>query len=449
METPSSTRRDTRSQTLAALNNSIPVSKGKNEESEKSVSKKRTRNGKQQQERSALIDITNDSPIAGLAMGTPSSAIAKQRKAKNMMMTPGSGEALLRGQVKSLLQKVEEEAELSKVSLESRPFLHLQGCVNSPMRLLAPTPANTPQVSNLSEDGGINNSGLGSIVMALPVVEEQLKISEVVGGIFDGMKQEVSLEPQKSLTTRSLLLDFSEKSESSDSSECHSVVTDQGVITGESSAWKEKPSPDDDNASIWSIQVVASTHDEDEETIEDMGDDYYKEEEDYDDGGFFDELCQGLSKISMKEMFTGKHTRFVYNSDHEIDQECADDYYEEEEEEDYDELCSKISMKEMFTGKHTRFVYNSDHEIDQECADDYYEEEEEEDYDELCGGLSKISMKEMFTVKHTRFVYNSDDEIDQECAETEDSDDVSLDIIRLKGLPTPKGKHLRFPLEEQ
>ena len=94
------------------------------------MSKTRTRNGKQQQDRSALIEITNDSPIVGLAMKTPSSAISKQRRAKNIMMTPGSGEALLRGQVKTLLQKVEEEAELSKVSLESRPFLHLQGCGN-------------------------------------------------------------------------------------------------------------------------------------------------------------------------------------------------------------------------------------------------------------------------------------------------------------------------------
>ena len=178
----------------------------------------------------------------------------------------------------------------------------------------------------------------------------------MVSDIFDGMKQEVSLESQKSLITRSLLLEFYDKSESLDSSECYSVVTDQGVITGESSACKQKPSPDDDNASIWSIQVIASTHDDDEKTIEDMGDDYYEEEEEDYDGALFDELCEGLSKISMKEMFTGKHTRFVYNSDNEIDQECA---------------------------------------------------------------------------------------------ETKDSDGVSLDIIRLKGLPTPKGKHLRFPLEEQ
>ncbi|KAB2014894.1 hypothetical protein ES319_D09G259400v1 [Gossypium barbadense] len=58
-------------------------------------------------------------------METPSSAIGKQRssRAKSMMMTPGSGEALLRDQVKTLLQKVEEEAELSNVSMQSHPFL--------------------------------------------------------------------------------------------------------------------------------------------------------------------------------------------------------------------------------------------------------------------------------------------------------------------------------------
>ncbi|MBA0803009.1 hypothetical protein Gohar_013261, partial [Gossypium harknessii] len=171
METPLSSRRVTRSQTLASSNNGIPVSKGKNEGSEKSASKTRTRNGKQQQdeERSALIDITNDSPIVGVAMETPSAVVGKGKTNMMTMMTPGSGEALLRGQVKNLLQKVEEEAEVSKVPLESRPFVHLQ----SPMALVAPTPANTPNISNLSEDGA-----LGSMLMDLPVVEEELNISE-------------------------------------------------------------------------------------------------------------------------------------------------------------------------------------------------------------------------------------------------------------------------------
>lgn len=113
---------------------------------------------KQQQDRSALIDITNDSPIVGLAMGslkTPSSALSKKRMniQGQFARTPGSGEALLRGQVKTLLQKVEEEAELSKITLENRPLFNLQGLINSPSNLVAPTPANTPQVFSLSVDG--------------------------------------------------------------------------------------------------------------------------------------------------------------------------------------------------------------------------------------------------------------------------------------------------------
>ncbi|KAB1201818.1 hypothetical protein CJ030_MR8G020132 [Morella rubra] len=284
MESPSSARRVTRSQTLAGHANSdnsinsIPISR-KIEDSEKGVSKSRQRSVKQQQDRSALIDITNDSPIVGLAMsslGTPSSSIAKQRSSRAKNSTPGSGEALLRGQVKTLLQRVEEEAELSKISQESRPFLHVQGFVNSPTGLLAPTPANTPHVSNLSG----NNTSTGS-ASAVPsaVVEEQL-ISQVVSYIlFDGKKQE-SLESEKTLITRSLLQDFSEKSEGSDSSECSSGMSFQAGAEGSND--KEKSSAEDDDASVWSMQVNASTHDEDEEEAIEEGEEeeYYDEEED-------------------------------------------------------------------------------------------------------------------------------------------------------------------------
>ncbi|KAJ4844569.1 hypothetical protein Tsubulata_023585 [Turnera subulata] len=370
METPSSTRRVTRSQTLAALNNSatnnsIPISR-KAEDSEKGLTKSR-RNKKQQQDRSALIDITNDSPIVGLAMGsleTPSSATTKQRgsRAKIIISTPGSGEALLRGQVKTLLQKVEEEAELSKLLLENRPLRRVQGLVYSPMGLLAPTPANTPQIPNLSGDGGGDNSGL-ALGTPLPVVEETLKICQVA---VNDAEQE-SLESQKSLT-RSLLFDFSEKFETSDSSECSSVLTFEEA---RDQCSKDKSSPgDDDKASVWSIQANASTHDEEdeEEILEGLGDieEYYHEEcddaddEDEDDGGMLDELCEGISKISVAE---------------------------------------KTTIAE-FAGKHTRFVYNSDDEIVEE---------------EVCSGGSSSSPG----------------------------------VLRLKGLPTPKGKHLRFNVDEE
>ncbi|KAK7360184.1 hypothetical protein VNO77_02166 [Canavalia gladiata] len=339
METPSSTaRRVTRSQ--AAFAASIG-SRKKNEDSEKSVSKTMQRNnGQQLQDRNALVDISNDSPIVGLANGndleTPLSSIAKQRVKK----TPGSGEALLRGQVKTLLQKVEEEAEISKLSMEIRPFLQLS---NSPISLLAPTPANTPQIPNLS---ALSNAALLSPPSS--VVQEQL-LSQVVDQIFEGKNNE-NPESEKCVISRSLLLDFSDKSEVS---ECSSEIIQGGSTT------------EDDGASIWSIQANASTHDEDDvgeemSEEEDETEDYYEDAEDEecydDDGGLLDELCAGLNNISVNEKGRGKHTRFVYNSD--------------------DELAEEVE--------------------------------------------------------------------DEGCAEV-----ASPNVLRLKGLPTPKGKHIRFPEEEK
>ncbi|PSS00479.1 Portal protein [Actinidia chinensis var. chinensis] len=345
METPSSTRRVTRSQTLSASNNNKTMSK-KIEDSGKGVSKSR-------QDRSALIDITNDSPIVGLAMGkleTPILAMSKKSQAKNTKTssTPGSGEALLRGQVKTLLQKVEEEAELSKLSFEERPFSHLLSFVNSPMGLLAPTPANTPQILSLSDHEGFKNSCLASVTPS--PVQEQLTISQMVTEIIGGIKQGGS-ESEKILITRSLLLDFSEKSEISDSSECSSVLTHMEGV----SESKEKPSMEEDNCSVWSVQVNASTLDDEEEIDDD----------------------------------------------------------DEVEEEEGNGLCEEIY--------------------------------------ELCEEMSKISVNggTKYSGKHTRFVYNSDDELEGVESEESSSSSSLSGIIRLKGLPTPKGKHLRFPVEEE
>ncbi|GAB4848474.1 hypothetical protein Ancab_003179 [Ancistrocladus abbreviatus] len=385
METPSSsTRRVTRSQTLAALNNTangsnaIPISR-KGEESEKGMSKPRQR--KEEKDRSALLDITNDSPITGLATGsseTPLSSVAKRRN-NQCKMTPGSGEALLRGTVKTLLQKVEEEAELSKFSMESRPFISLGRFLNSPMGLLAPTPANTPQILGLSVDESVKDDDR---IMESPV-EDQLMTSQVVlSQTLDGKKAE-GVDSEKSMI-RSLLLDFSSKSENSESSDCSSVVTYQGREGGgENEIPGEKSFVEDDDASIWSIQVNASTRDDEDE------DEVIKEGE-------------------------------------------AEEETEEEEEEECD------------------YYYNGGY---------YNEEEGEEDpglLDEVCTGMSKISMKgdgetTRFKGKHVRFVYNSDDELVEEAegncaAEKEESENLES-VLRLKGLPTPRGKHLRFLVE--
>lgn len=236
--------------------------------------KSRQRNGATpKQERSALFDITNDSPIVGLAMQSPSSGVVGKSRIKS---TPGSGEALLRGQVKNLLQKVEEgEAHvITKMSVESRPFIHL---VTSPMGLLAPTPANTPQVLD-----GVQ------VVIASPVVSEQLRAAAAAPS------SQVDKSPS---ITRSLLLDFSDKSELWESS---SVVTQQN--------------PEDDNSSVWSMQVNASTKDEEDDEEEVVYSYSYREEEEYydeEEEGDVEGLCEGMRKMR----FAGKHTRFVYDSD--------------------------------------------------------------------------------------------------------------------------------------
>ncbi|KAK6913641.1 hypothetical protein RJ641_020962 [Dillenia turbinata] len=173
MEIPSSTRRVTRSQPLA--------------ESAKSASKSRQKTEKQQ----ALIDITNDSPIVGLATGsleTPSS-MAELRQA------PGSSEALLRGQLKALPQKIEEEAELSKLSLENRQFFpKIQGFTNSPVGILAPTPANTPHITadshshNTSQIQEFTNFLVQIDANPSPIQEQLVEISE---------ENEVLVDPER------------------------------------------------------------------------------------------------------------------------------------------------------------------------------------------------------------------------------------------------------------
>lgn len=116
------------------------------------------RKGKSER-RSALLDITNDSPIVGLAveaLGTPITASMSKNLAK-VKQTPGSGEALLRGQVKNLLQKIEEEGGELVKPLDRNPAARFQCLAGSPaLRFLAPTPANTPLVGNLSDNAVID-----------------------------------------------------------------------------------------------------------------------------------------------------------------------------------------------------------------------------------------------------------------------------------------------------
>ncbi|KAG5620944.1 hypothetical protein H5410_006162 [Solanum commersonii] len=206
---------------------------------------------KEMTKKSALFDITNGSPIVGLATGilkTPLSAVSRSTQGRKCC-TPGSGEALLRGQVKNLLQMVEEEAE---ISLGKRTnIFHVEG-------LVAPTPANTPLMD-------LSANELLPPVTASPV-EDKFVISQILNKIvYEGKTKQESVESEMSVT-RSLLLDFCDKSESS----------------------------------------VGFTHQEDEEEE--------KEKE-------IDELCEAISSMNVNgggQKFAGKRTKFVYNSDDEF-----------------------------------------------------------------------------------------------------------------------------------
>lgn len=131
--------------------------------------------------------------------------------------------------------------------------------------------------------------------------------------------------------TRSLLLDFSDKSEVWESSDCSSVVTQN---------------TEDDNSSLWSMQVNASTKDEEDDEDEVYS---YTEEDDeeYYEEGIVDELCEGMRKMRVETEFAGKHTRFVYDSeDEEIVVEAK-------------EQSPRVLRLKGFptpTGKHVRFA---------------------------------------------------------------------------------------------
>lgn len=172
-------------------------------------------------------------------------------------------------------------------------------------------------------------------------------------------KQErMALNFTESPLTRALLFDSPGKSDISESSVLFSEITCDGSLK----------SVDEDKSSVWSMQANASTDDyEDSDGIEDN------------------------------------------------EWEVIEDGYEEEDAKD-----------EVFEGD-----FNG--------------------INELCTGLSRVCVQQQkrlpkFEGRHTRFTYGSDGEIEWE---EEVGPFVSPSVLRLKGLPTPKGKHLRFPEQEE
>ncbi|XP_077246227.1 chalcone-flavanone isomerase family protein isoform X2 [Tasmannia lanceolata] len=279
-------------------------------------------------------------------MGSSKTPLSVSKNTSQAKRTPGSGEALLRRQVKTLLQKVEEGTELPKLSLEQFPLPLFQEILNSP-KFLAPTPTNTPLIALLSNDDALQT--------VFPVQEE--KTFKIISQAMDDQEQE-ALDSQEGLVTKVSLFDPTEKSIISDSSVCLS-----SVLSFESTCRQDKLFEEDDS-SAWSIQANKGSQDEeDDEEVEEEGrqvcDEDYEEESQGDDEDTINELCEGLRNMCCLEKkrmpeFLGKHTRFIYNSDDEI---------EGEEEVAGDSVSPSIlRLKGMPTpeGKHLRFLEEED-----------------------------------------------------------------------------------------
>lgn len=123
-------------------------------------------------------------------------------------------------------------------------------------------------------------------------------------------------EVEEEVIKRTLLFDSPGKSEVSD--DVSSTVTYQESLEKSSLSLSLSSSSqeDDDNSSVWSLQVNVSGSIEEDEDGE------------VDDEPSLQELCQELMKMTVSEEenkrmpeFAGKHTRFVYNSDGEIEGE--------------------------------------------------------------------------------------------------------------------------------
>eukprot|EP01018_Ginkgo_biloba_P019954 Gb_14634 [translate_table: standard] len=386
METPSSERRMSRTPPFGPVNSA-------SKQGNVLASAKKSRGGS----RRALLDVTNDSPIVGLALErnewTESPASSTKRcPLPESLETPGTGEALLRYQVKSLLQRVEADSIKPPSSL--RTLCHLNGFLASPSRLLAPTPANTPDATVVYNAFATDSSCLLTsksdhtmelyvdLGMLSPASETKMEspgsLSEEnspLPEVIDVVKLIKVISPEKPIT-RALLFDSPEKTDPDTS-----VSSPSSVISSEDSP--KVRNMEDDDVSEWSVQVNISSPGPEQA----------------------DEYVQG---------------------ENDVEEQVNDVYEEDENNEDQDE-------------------------------DDEQEEGEvieEHECEELCQGLSRVSMHDSnggcrqtvpaFAGKHTRFVYNSDDEFEEEVV----SELPSPNLVRLKGMPTPKGKHFRFPEDD-
>ncbi|KAJ1694688.1 hypothetical protein LUZ63_011386 [Rhynchospora breviuscula] len=227
---------------------------------------------KGEEKRQPLFNITNDSPITGLT--TKETLTHGKAPDASDKRTPLSGESLLRRQVQTLLQKVEVEVEKDEI------FVPL----------------------------------VDEVVLAPSEKEEQLN--------------------------RALFVDTPDESDqlsdvSSANSSCLAYID-----SGDNRETQDPiSSSDEDCSSVWSLQVNASSEKDelDEEIIGEIEEIdelelYDDQDEDHEVEEFMHDLCTGMKAMGIGDEnergksvnfpeFRGTHTKFVYNSEDEIEEQ--------------------------------------------------------------------------------------------------------------------------------
>ncbi|KAJ7519844.1 hypothetical protein O6H91_20G057900 [Diphasiastrum complanatum] len=431
METPASMRRITRSQAKQAP--------------KPSASKLPTN-------RRALKDLTNESPVSGLADSvsdatTPCAKHCLQSEpTKDAAPAPASngtpvGEDVLRSQVQSLLEKISAD-RLTPLPPVMKHLSQITGFVPSPSSLLAPTPANTPAGWPSTATEPIANS-CDTLPISIAVQENlQVKsLSSIQEGSLlpsDEQARAGSIPVSKSLRQsnyerkaddqiaplseepvgRSLLFESPMSVPVSANNEVSSPkpsISSPKQSCSSSLQFHQVRELEDDEASNWSLMVNVSSPQDAKYT-----------------------LAEAKPTSCDEELNPALWEQRSNNSS--VYEETADEKYSSDDDKNNQEYDNYSSCD------------SKGYEEDEE------EEEAEEDEalcDELCYGVGNMNIKEgkgelrglpPFSGKHIRFNYNSDDEMEGEVVTSSNSAGElrSPGVVKLKGLPTPRGKHLRF-----
>ncbi|OAE31535.1 hypothetical protein AXG93_4660s1000 [Marchantia polymorpha subsp. ruderalis] len=435
METP--VRRMTRSQTGSGPSSAVkpPSSRTASSTKKKAVPRR------------ALSDLTNDSPISGLMPSSMGSNLYESTPRSKLRPADCSrGEDVLRNQVTNLLKKVESTAAAKSPLLSD--LQHDPEAFESPMRLAAPTPANTPATGSWPSAQEAVTVTLperpcsslrptpSPIAIASPVCHLEVclpleKCNSYEAYVVSPFKiQDIESEQTSAdendyqdsteevqTTTRTLQFDSPERKAEilSTSDECtRTRLFDSPqrfpLESGEVSSPCSQMDEEDDCG--WSVIVNVNSP----ETKLDAG-----AQEDYETLNFINNVIVDPEQQAENPAIWARRPSPRKEIDEEFD-DCEDyeAYSEDEQEAALDQSAPQI--------------------LDQAC-------------EELCRGISHISMGEVelngvpeFQGKHVRFNYNSDDELEEEIVRDKKVDSPSK--MKLKGCPTPKGKHLRFSDEQ-